>query len=92
MQNLNHEFFLLSVRTYVHTYYIFKQAVGPGVLQAANMLLFYIGITGSLTKLQNRFNHKRRRKNLTFCQENCAEQVIRILKPVSQQEDPESCN
>ncbi|XP_065889346.1 chordin-like protein 2 [Dysidea avara] len=59
-----------------------------------NKRFTYIGCAtqSSLTKLQNRFNHRRRRKNLTFCQEHCAEQVIRILKPVSQQEDSESCN
>jgi len=57
-----------------------------------SFVLFWDTIVASMTKLRNRFNHRRRRKNLTHCQEHCAKQVIRILKPVYKQGDSESCN
>ena len=46
----------------------------------------------SVAKLQKRFNSKNKMRNLTFCQEHCAEQVIKVLQPVDKQEDTESCN
>ncbi|XP_065888420.1 chordin-like protein 2 [Dysidea avara] len=54
----------------------------------------YIGCVtqNSVAKLQKRFNSKNKMRNLTFCQEHCAEQVIKVLQPVDKQEDTESCN
>ncbi|XP_065889345.1 chordin-like protein 1 isoform X2 [Dysidea avara] len=59
-----------------------------------NKRFTYIGcaMQSSLTMLQNRFNHVRRRKNLTRCQKRCVDKVIKILKPANKQGDSKSCN
>jgi len=47
---------------------------------------------GSVTRLHSRLSSKNRRRNLTYCQERCAEKVIELLKPDNKQQDTTPCS